>query len=220
MRIPVRVLAGTKFFDRSEIKDIMSYLTLLINPSHTPALKRSINVPKRGMGPKSVEDIVDISSKAILPPFTMLLDGLINEEKVKGWKASWKKLDAFVYPLDESRQALRNGKPLKSIVEKLIADIEYESYLKVSCSSEREVNSRVENLKELLSFAATIDDDFNQGTLFKPDEEFDSVKDQNFARLGKFLEVSSLDVSFNTEADVDEALVSVAEFQMAYSNVI
>ncbi|TIA90913.1 hypothetical protein E3P81_02272 [Wallemia ichthyophaga] len=209
MRIPVRVLAGTKFFDRSEIKDIMSYLTLLINPSHTPALKRSINVPKRGMGPKSVEDIVDISSKAILPPFTMLLDGLINEEKVKGWKASWKKLDAFVYPLDESRQALRNGKPLKSIVEKLIADIEYESYLKVSCSSEREVNSRVENLKELLSFAATIDDDFNQGTLFKPDEEFDSVKDQNFARLGKFLEVSSLDVSFNTEADVDEALGKV-----------
>lgn len=209
MRIPVRVLAGTKFFDRAEIKDIMSYLTLLINPSHTPALKRSINIPKRGMGPKSVDDLVNISSKAGVPPFKMLLDGLVSDKKVKEWKASWKKLDAFVYPLDEVRQALRNGKPLKGIVEKLIADIEYESHLKASCPSEREVSSKVENLKELLSFAATVDNDFIEGNLFKEDEEFDSVKDQNFARLGKFLEISSLDVSFNTEGDVDEALVGM-----------
>ena len=207
MRIPVRVLAGTKFFDRTEIKDIMCYLTLLLNPSQTLALRRAINVPKRGMGPKSVDDIISIAQKAKVPPFTMLLEGIVNDEQVRGWKPSWKKLDAFVDPLDEVRTSLRNGKPLKEIVERLIKDIKYEAHLRSSCQSEGELNSRLENLKELLSFAAVIDADANEGNLFKPDEEFDSVKDQNFARLGKFLEVSTLDVSFNTEADADEKLV-------------
>ncbi|TIA87460.1 hypothetical protein E3P99_03169 [Wallemia hederae] len=209
MRIPVRVLAGTKFFDRVEIKDIMCYLTLLLNPQQTLALRRAINVPKRGMGPKSVDDIISIAQKAEVAPFTMLLNGIVNDDQVRGWKPSWKKLDAFVDPLDEVRTSLRNGKPLKEIVERLIKDIKYEAHLRSSCQSEGELNSRLENLKELLSFAAVIDADANEGNLFKPDEEFDSVKDQNFARLGKFLEVSTLDVSFNTEADADEKLGKV-----------
>ena len=51
-RIPVRVLAGVKFFDRAEVKDILSYLTIIMNPDYIPSLRRSINTPKRGIGPK------------------------------------------------------------------------------------------------------------------------------------------------------------------------
>ncbi|TIC24622.1 ARM repeat-containing protein [Wallemia mellicola] len=209
MRIPVRVLAGTKFFDRAEIKDIMSYLALLVNPSHSPALRRAINTPKRGMGPKSVDEVTNIGEKAGVPPFTMLHDGLVKDEKVKGWKTSWKKLASFVDPLNEARESLYKGKGLSQIVDRLINDIQYKEHLGTSCKNKSEFESRVENLKELLSFAATIDRDFEDGTLFKEDEEFDSVKDQNYARIGKFMEISSLDVSFNTENDIDEALGKV-----------
>ncbi len=57
MDIPYRVLGGTRFYDRKEIKDIMSYLRLINNPQDNLAFKRAVNEPKRGVGERSVEKL-------------------------------------------------------------------------------------------------------------------------------------------------------------------
>ncbi len=53
--IPYKILGGLKFYDRKEIKDVAAYLKLIQNPADEIALLRVLNVPKRGIGDKSVE---------------------------------------------------------------------------------------------------------------------------------------------------------------------
>ena len=55
--IPYRVLSGLRYYDRKEIKDMMAYMRLVVNPYDDLSLRRVINEPKRGMGDKSVEKI-------------------------------------------------------------------------------------------------------------------------------------------------------------------
>jgi DNA helicase-2/ATP-dependent DNA helicase PcrA len=61
--VPYRIVGGTRFFDRAEIRDVMAYLKLIINPADEVAAKRVINVPKRGIGKTSVEKIEDIARR-------------------------------------------------------------------------------------------------------------------------------------------------------------
>ena len=55
--VPYRIVGGTRFFDRAEIRDVMAYLTLAVNPADDIAAKRVINVPRRGIGKSTVEHI-------------------------------------------------------------------------------------------------------------------------------------------------------------------
>ena len=55
--VPYRIVGGTRFFDRQEIRDVMAYLTLVVNPSDDVAAKRVINVPRRGIGKSTVERV-------------------------------------------------------------------------------------------------------------------------------------------------------------------
>ena len=55
--VPYRIVGGTRFFDRAEIRDVMAYLTLVVNPADDIAAKRVINVPKRGIGKATIERI-------------------------------------------------------------------------------------------------------------------------------------------------------------------
>jgi DNA helicase-2/ATP-dependent DNA helicase PcrA len=59
--VPYRIVGGTRFFDRAEIRDVMAYLKLVINPSDEIAAKRVINVPRRGVGKTSIGRIEDIA---------------------------------------------------------------------------------------------------------------------------------------------------------------
>ena len=55
--VPYRIVGGTRFFDRAEIRDVMAYLTLVVNPADDIAAKRVINVPRRGIGKTTIERI-------------------------------------------------------------------------------------------------------------------------------------------------------------------
>ena len=70
--IPYKLFGGVRFYERKEIKDILAYLKLLDNPSDTVALKRIINVPKRGIGDKSIEAAEEIAAERNIPLFSAL----------------------------------------------------------------------------------------------------------------------------------------------------
>ena len=73
-RIPYVVVGGLRFYDRREIKDILAYLRLLINPSDTISLLRIMNVPKRGIGKTTVQRLTDAASQLGIPLWEIVSD--------------------------------------------------------------------------------------------------------------------------------------------------
>lgn len=70
--IPYRVYGGLSFYDRKEIKDILAYFRMVVNPEDEEAIKRSINYPKRGIGDTSVQKILDLSGSLNISVWTII----------------------------------------------------------------------------------------------------------------------------------------------------
>ena len=70
--IPYKVIGGLKFYERKEIKDIISYLRLIQNPSDNLSLKRIINEPKRGIGKTSLDKIEELSNNTGVPMYEII----------------------------------------------------------------------------------------------------------------------------------------------------
>ncbi|MGL4790278.1 MAG: ATP-dependent helicase, partial [Anaerotignaceae bacterium] len=98
--IPYRLCGGTRFYDRKEIMDIISYLKTIVNPADDVALKRIINVPKRGIGDTSVERV---STFAIENEKTMY-DCLSLAPKINGIGTRGKKFEEFYILLESLKK--------------------------------------------------------------------------------------------------------------------
>src|SRR5690606_16047124 len=95
--IPYKVIGGTKFYDRREIKDALAYLRAVVNPADEVNLKRILNVPKRGIGDSTVAKL-DNWARARGVSFAAALRRA-NEVDIRG--PAVKGIDAFVSLLDE-----------------------------------------------------------------------------------------------------------------------
>ena len=107
--IPYRVVGGAKFFDRVEVKDLLAYMLLADNASYTPAFVRIVNVPRRGIGPKSVQDIIALARLWNVPALTCaerLVDG---EPPVEGFANVRTATVRALAPLVESLRRLRRA---------------------------------------------------------------------------------------------------------------
>ena len=81
--VPYRVLGGTKFYDRKEIKDMMAYLRLVLNPADDLAFVRIINEPKRSVGAKTLEKLQILAQQRQASLFELLTD----DEVISGLSA-------------------------------------------------------------------------------------------------------------------------------------
>ena len=63
------MVGGIRFYDRAEVKDVISYLQVVDNPSNSIALQRIINTPRRGIGPKSLSTIMDVAREGKISDF-------------------------------------------------------------------------------------------------------------------------------------------------------
>jgi DNA helicase-2/ATP-dependent DNA helicase PcrA len=70
--MPYRLVGGTRFYERREVKDIIAYLRLVHNPFDTVSLMRVINVPNRGIGQRTVDELMRLAMARNLPPYTAL----------------------------------------------------------------------------------------------------------------------------------------------------
>lgn len=166
--IPYKVIGGTRFYDRREIKDAVAYLKAVANPSDEVSIKRIINVPKRGIGDTSIGK-VDSYATMIGVPF---IEGLRRASDAGVTGTAVKGIAAFLELLDSFAEALEKGPG--AALEAILRDTGYVAELEDAHSVEAE--GRLENLQELIGVAMQFDatDDFlEQVSLVSDADEID-----------------------------------------------
>ena len=91
--IPYKIYGGLSFYERKEIKDILSYFRMVINPEDEEALKRSVNYPKRGIGDTTIEKIFELAASLSCTPWSILLEAGKYPDHFNG--GTVKKLSGF-----------------------------------------------------------------------------------------------------------------------------
>ncbi len=154
--IPYRLVGGTRFYERREVKDVVAYLRLVHNPYDTVSLRRIINVPKRGIGQKTVDGLFMWAEQLGMPPYTAL-QLLANppEEGIQGPEPPFgpgprRTLTAFLHMLNG---LIEDGKGVE--VTQLISMVaERSGYREALLESEDRGEDRWDNVMELRSVAS------------------------------------------------------------------
>ncbi len=143
--IPYRVIGGTRFFDRAEIKDMLAYLCVINNRADDLRLKRIINNPPRGLGAKSVETAERLAQAEEVPLYQVVScpEGYAPLEKPAG------KFMAFAALIEELEGLLDEGMSLPDFYEELINRTGYVEMLKAKDTEES--RGKLENVRELKS---------------------------------------------------------------------
>lgn len=145
---PYRVVGGTRFYERREIRDVLAYLRLLVNPADEISLRRILNTPKRGIGDRAVAGVQVLAENEGLT----LWQALRAADRAPGIATrSVKAIGAFVAMMDELRALVDSGEHPNIIVESVL---DTSTYLQVlEDSTDPQDQTRVENLAELVGVA-------------------------------------------------------------------
>ena len=208
--IPYRVLGGTRFYDRKEIKDVMSYMHLVENPSDDVAMARIINEPKRGLGPKSLGGIVSYAKAYKLSIFEAL-----KEQEVLGSlsRKSRAAVEDLVTMLDELGTEQDNME-LSDIYDNLIRRSGYLTALEAENTVE--ADARIENILELRSVIAEFEEKAAGSVLTDEEDEFreerDRLREDGFdvkepTLLQSFLERIALLSDIDNKDESEDAVV-------------
>jgi DNA helicase-2/ATP-dependent DNA helicase PcrA len=199
--VPYQVIGGPKFYDRREVKDVMAYLKAIVNPADTVAMKRIINVPKRGIGDTSIGH-VDRMAEAEGITFYEAVQRAGENPRLAGRAAN--ALAEFVAILNLLVAAAADGP--RAALQAILDDTGYITELEREGTIE--ALSRVENLRELLSVATEFEERGPSSDL--GDEAWDDMP--GLRRLEKFLESTAL------ISDVDALAASGAVTLMTLHN--
>ena len=150
--IPYRVAGGVEFYQRKEIKDLVSYLKLIVNPADDAALERVLNVPPRGIGDKSVEVLNGWATDRRVP-LSRAVASTEARSAVRG--RAKKSLEAVAQLLE--RLGDFAGRPASDALRAVIEETDYSGFL--ASSSDENAETRQENVDELLANAEAFDDD-------------------------------------------------------------
>lgn len=155
--IPYKIVGGLKFYERKEIKDIISYLRLIYNFSDNISLKRVINEPKRGIGKTSIDNIQEISEKTGLSMFDIIKHA--DEYGLNRVKAN---ANEFI----ETIEYLRSKIEELSISELIKETLNKTGYVKaLEQENTTEAETRIENLEEFLTVAIEFEEQEAENTL-------------------------------------------------------
>lgn len=156
--LPYRILGGTKFYERAEIKDVLSYLVAIANPADTLAVRRILNVPKRGIGPATETQLQNYAdqNQISLRESLRSADSLGFGPKVSGAISRLSSL------LDEATALVELGS-VGDVLAKLLEETGYTTVLRASHDAQDE--ARAENVEELLAVTKEFDKNNPEGTL-------------------------------------------------------
>ena len=142
--VPYRIIGGTRFFDRAEVKDMLAYLAVLNNPEDELRLTRIINNPPRGIGAKTVETAQAVAQREGASLYAVIDNARMYPELER----SAAKLAVFTNLMAQLRQLLEEL-PLDKFYEELIVRTGYGTMLETKNTVED--RTRLENVRELLT---------------------------------------------------------------------
>ena len=146
--LPYRVVGGTRFYERREVRDALAYLRFLANPEDTVSLRRILNVPKRGIGDRA-EAMVEALAQRDGVTFWQALRRAADAPGIAS--RSVNAIEAFVSMMDELRAMVENDSGPAQILE---AALDRTGYLaELSESDDPQDETRVDNLRELVAVA-------------------------------------------------------------------
>lgn len=175
--IPYRIYGGLRFFDRKEIKDIISYMCVVNNPYDILRFTRVINEPKRGIGAQTLSDLTQISLDLNISPLEVLRTADSYPALARRAKALLEAAEVF----DRLREAA-DTLPLDEFYDTLL---DVSGYMEMLRAEGAEGEARIENIKELktsiLSFISQAENTGDEPTLSGFLEEISLYTDQDRA---------------------------------------
>jgi ATP-dependent DNA helicase Rep len=146
-QIPYNISGGTSFFSRTEIKDIMAYLRVVVNPDDDNALLRIINTPRRQIGTSTIEALSIYATERDISLFSAAREmGL--EHRIPA--ASYKRLQEFNQWLDHVIRECESDNPIPALRE-MLDDMDYLGWLHQQASSPQVAERRMENVNFLIN---------------------------------------------------------------------
>lgn len=180
--IPHKIIGGNRFFDRKEIKDIVSYFAVINNPADNVRLQRIINVPKRGIGETMFANVLEIATGLGISAFEVCE----RSDEFQKTLRSAQKLMGFAGMIKHFQALLEEGMSLSDLLQEVLDETKYFDYLDEDPET---AEDRKNNISELSSMFIK----YQEG-----DEEFD---------LSSFLEDVALVSDIDSYNETDDAVV-------------
>ncbi len=182
-----QVIGGTKFYERAEIKDAISYLTILGNPQDVVSFTRVSNSPRRGIGQTSLSRVISHAATMGISVW----EAAAEPQAVPGLgTAACKALGRFMATMESLRERVEQKVPVGDILEAVLHETGYLEWLEAERTIEAQ--GRIENLQELVEVA----------------REFDAAAEPPEDTLDVFLQQVALVADADTRRD-DEGLVTL-----------
>jgi DNA helicase II / ATP-dependent DNA helicase PcrA len=147
-KVPYVLVGGMSFYDRKEVKDVLSYLRLIANPNDEVSLLRIINVPSRGIGAGTIETLLERAVSAGKPLWQVLPDSLGDIPTLAA-----QRIAEFVKLIDTYRARL-GSQALAEMMKELLATVDYKSELTRAYKTPADVEARWNTVEELINAAA------------------------------------------------------------------
>lgn len=158
--IPYRIYGGINFYARREIKDILAYLKTIDNARDDLAVKRILNVPKRGIGATSVAKVDDYAYENDITFYVALRQA----KEVLGLQRAVSKVEGFVTQIEilkSKSQYIGVGK----LIEEIIETVGYSDYIDAESESDEQATERRQNIDELISKAVQYEETVDEPSL-------------------------------------------------------
>jgi len=158
--LPYKVVGGTRFYERREVKDALAYLRVISNPTDTVNLRRILNVPKRGIGDRAVACIAQLAERERVP----FVAALGRPQDAPGIATrSVAAITVFTSLLEALRTVHEGGSGVGDLLEAVVEQTGYLAELRASQDPQDE--TRVENLAELVAVGREFDESEPAGSL-------------------------------------------------------
>ncbi|OZJ01749.1 hypothetical protein BZG36_05242, partial [Bifiguratus adelaidae] len=204
-----RVIGSHKFFDRAEVKDLLAYLRLAQTQNDNIALMRILNVPKRGLGDKTLSVIASEANKLGISGWEIIHavarekhKGTIDITKIKVNQSVVGKLMVFISLIESLAEMARTMQSVTDMLLLVIESTAYSSYLK---STYEDYEIRLDNVQELLNFAREFDLRDSAATVGSDESMVTTTVEDAQDQIARFLELTSLSTDKEHKSKGDQA---------------
>lgn len=154
--IPHKVIGGNRFFDRKEIKDIISYFAVVNNPADNVRLQRIINVPKRGIGDTMLANVLEIATGLGISAFEVCE----RSDEFQKTLRSAQKLQLFANMIKHFQKCLDEGMALSDLLQEILMETKYFDYLDEDPESAEDRKNNINELSSMFIKYQEEDEDF------------------------------------------------------------